>query len=224
MSEFLPTLPVLATFSLAGLLLAITPGPDMTLFLGRTLAQGRAAGLATLAGTSFGTMIHTVLAVAGISALLAASPTGFWMLKIAGALYLLWLAFQSIVKRSTFALNHDSPATGARPQAEPMRHIIMRNALMGLGVNLLNPKVVIFYMTFLPQFMAADDPNAWKIMLFLGLFYTPLTVPPMVTMILAADRVAHILKSKPIVSRAIDWLFGTVFAVFAIRILMTEGR
>ncbi len=214
MADFLPTLPVLLAFSVAGVLLAITPGPDMTLFLGRTLAQGRAAGMATLAGTSVGTMIHTVMAVAGISALLAASPTGFWILKIVGALYLLWLAFQSIVNRSTFALD----VTGKPPRS------LKRNFAMGLGVNLLNPKVVIFYMTFLPQFVSANDPNAWKIMLFLGLFFTPLTVPLMAAMILAADQVAETLKRKPAVSRSIDWVFGTVFAVFAVRILMAEGR
>jgi len=214
MADFLPTLPVLLTFCVAAILLAITPGPDMTLFLGRTLAQGRAAGIATLLGTSMGTVVHTVLAVAGISALLAASPTGFWILKIVGALYLLWLAFQAIVNKSTFALEVSS---------RPARSL-KRNFAMGLGVNLLNPKVVIFYMTFLPQFVSADDPNAWKIMLFLGLFFSVFTFPPMAAMIFAADKVAATLKAKPGISRTIDYVFGTVFAVFAVRILMTEGR
>ncbi|MGI9353990.1 MAG: LysE family translocator [Rhizobiaceae bacterium] len=214
MADFLPTLPVLLAFSLAGILLAITPGPDMTLFLSRTLAQGRTEGLAALAGTTVGTMIHTVMAVAGISALLAASPTGFWILKIVGALYLLRLAFQSIVKRSTFELE----ISGKPPRS------LKRNFAMGLGVNLLNPKVVIFYMTFLPQFVSADDPNAWRIMLFLGLFFTPLTVPLMAAMIFAADQLATTLTARPGISRVIDWVFGTVFAVFAVRILITEGR
>ena len=214
MSDFLPTLPVLLAFSVASILLSITPGPDMTLFLGRTLSQGKPAGLASLFGAAFGTIIHTVMVVAGISALLVASPTGFWILKIVGAVYLLWLAYQSIAKGSTFALE-----TNESPQVS-----LFQNFAMGISINLLNPKIVIFYMTFLPQFVSSDDPNAWKIMLFLGLFFAPLTVPLMVILIFAADKVAATLKSKPSVSRLIDYLFGTVFAVFAIRNLITEGR
>ncbi len=214
MPNFIPDLPILLAFSLAAILLAITPGPDMTLFLGRTLTQGRSAGLMTLAGTIVGTMIHTILVVAGISALLAASPTGFWMLKIIGALYLLWLAYQAIFSRSTFSLETNWA----------VRQSSTRNFWLGLGVNLLNPKVIIFYITFLPQFVEAADPFAWQKMLFLGLFFSVVSGPLLVGLIFAADRVANTLRNNPKISRGIDYLFAGVFAAFALKILTTQAR
>ena len=96
---------------------------------------------------------------------------------------------------------------------------------MGLGVNLLNPKVVIFYMTFLPQFVTASDPNAWKIMLFLGLYLLRLHLPAHGRDNLRRRQGGSDAEGpKPGISRAIDYVFGTVFAAFAIKILTTEGR
>lgn len=211
---YLPSWTVLVTFSIAATILAITPGPDMTLFLGRTLTQGRLAGIASLMGASTGIIIHTIFAVVGLSALLAASPTGFWALKIVGALYLLWLAFQAVFNSSVFELN---------PQDKPTVSLL-HNYLMGIGVNILNPKVVIFYMTFLPQFVSAVDPSAWKKMLFLGLYSSVLTAPMMICLILVANEFAELLKRQPTLSRGIHYLFGTVFTIFAVKILLTEGK
>lgn len=214
LANFVPEWSVIAAFTIAGLLLSWTPGPDMTLFLGRTLAQGRLAGIVSLLGASAGTLVHTFLAIVGISALIATSPTGFWVLKIVGALYLLWLAWQAIFVRSTFDV--DSKKT------QPLS--LFRNFLFGVGVNLLNPKVILFYMTFLPQFVSATDPWASAKMVFLGLYFVVLTVPPMVILIFVADRFTVALKRKPVIARSIDYVFGTVFAAFAVRILFTQGR
>ena len=205
---------VLLTFVPAALLLNLTPGPDMTLFVGRTLSGGRSAGLAALMGTATGCTLHTLAAVAGISALLAASPAAFWVLKIVGAAYLLWLAFQAIVKGSTFRLD-----VGERKQVS-----VLNNYLTGVGINIFNPKVVIFFITFLPQFVSASDPNAWKKMLTLGLYFVLFSTPLMALMVLMADRMAKALLANPKLTRLIDWLFGTIFAAFAVRILFTEGR
>ena len=102
--EFIPSLAVLSAFTIAALVLTITPGPDMTLFLGRALTQGRAAGMAAMFGASCGVVIHTLLAAFGISALIQASPNAFLVLKLVGALYLAWLAIQAIREGSSFAL------------------------------------------------------------------------------------------------------------------------
>ena len=210
--DILPSLPTLGAFTLASFVLAITPGPDMTLFLGRTLAQGRGAGLMVLAGTCLGCVVHTVAAVTGVSAVLAASPAAFGVLKIVGALYLAWLAFQAVRGGSTFRLE----AAGA-----PMS---MRRAfLTGLGVNILNPKVLLFFMTFLPQFVTADDPAAAGKMLFLGLYFVVFSAPLLVAMILAAERLSATLQRNPRIARGLDWLFATVFAAFAIRILTARA-
>jgi threonine/homoserine/homoserine lactone efflux protein len=158
--DFLPTLPVLAAYVAAVLVITFTPGPDMTLFLGKAVRQGRASGMAAMLGASTGVLVHTVLVALGLSALVAASATAFLVLKIVGALYLLWLAVQAL--RHGSALNLD--AGGAPPQGEPL----YRTWLQGLGVNLLNPKIIMFFMTFLPQFVAAGDPDAAEKLIFLG--------------------------------------------------------
>jgi threonine/homoserine/homoserine lactone efflux protein len=94
--DFLPSLPVLGAYVVAVIIIIFTPGPDMTLFLGKAVRQGRASGMAAMLGASTGILIHTTLVALGLSALLAASATAFFVLKVAGALYLLWLAIDAI--------------------------------------------------------------------------------------------------------------------------------
>lgn len=212
---FIPDLPTLLAFTLAAFVLTITPGPDMTLFLGRTLSEGRAAGMAAMLGAASGIVVHTSLAAFGISALIAASPQAFFALKIVGAGYLVYLAVQAIRGGSTFKL--DGKAVG-RP------HSLLSNWLTGLGINLLNPKIVLFFVTFLPQFVSARDADVTGKLFFLGMFFIVLAVPMSIAMILAADRFAAALKRRPKVMRAIDWLFASVFSAFAVRILLTQGR
>lgn len=212
--EFIPALPVLAAFALASFILTITPGPDMTLFLGKTLAQGRRAGLAAMCGAFSGSFLHTLLAAFGLSALLASSATAFGLLKIAGALYLLWLAWDAVAHGSALSLREVS----ARP--EPLRRVYLK----GLGVNLLNPKIILFFVTFLPQFVTAADPAAPAKLLFLGFFFIALALPLCVLIVLAADRIAARLKHAPRLTRLIDWLFAGVFGAFAVRLLLEPSR
>ncbi len=186
----------------------------MTLMLGRTLSNGRQAGLSVLLGTVTGCFMHTIFAVIGISAILAASTTAFLVLKICGALYLLWLAFTAIFKGSTFRLNREkSSHTG-----------FWNNFFTGLSVNILNPKVVIFFLTFLPQFVSVTDPYAWQKMLFLGLLLNTIATPISAMIVITANSFAKTLKVNPKINRMIDYLFGTVFTVFAVKILLTEGK
>src|SRR5438270_12725719 len=138
---FLPGIDVLAAYTLAALVLIFTPGPDMTLFVGQTLMAGRTRGFAAMLGASSGIAIHSLLAAFGLSALLAASATAFTVVKIAGVVYLIWLAIGAIRHGSALTL---SPEAGGR---QPIGRVF----LVGLGVNLLNPKIVMFFLTFLPQ-------------------------------------------------------------------------
>src|SRR4029079_3547483 len=105
LSDFVPDLPVLAGYTVAAVILGLTPGPDMTLFLSKTVSQSRAAGLAAFAGANTGLVIDSARVSAGLSALLAASATAFTILKIVGAIYLAWLAFDAIRNGSSFSLN-----------------------------------------------------------------------------------------------------------------------
>lgn len=210
--EFLPTLPILSAFSVAALILTLTPGPDMTLFLGRALSQGRAAGMAALVGASTGVVIHTLLAAFGISALIQASPNGFLALKIVGAIYLLWLAIQAIREGSAFSIEEAT----IKPKS------LTSNWLTGIGINMLNPKIILFFITFLPQFVSPEDTNAAGKMIFLGLYFIFIGGICCSMMIYAVDKVADTLKRNPKITRAIDYLFAGVFSAFAIRILFTE--
>ncbi len=212
--EFIPSLPILLTFSVATFLLAITPGPDMTLFVARSLSQGRLAGFITMIGASSGIVVHTLLAAFGVSALIAVSQTGFFILKIVGALYLLWLAIDAI--RNGSALDTENKGT--------RKLTLFQNWITGVGVNLLNPKIVIFFITFLPQFVSPTDPDAASKMIFLGLYFIALAAFIATLVILLVDWLADMLKSNRRIMRTIDWLFAGVFSAFAIRLLFVEGK
>ncbi|NDW04460.1 LysE family translocator [Jiella pacifica] len=212
---FIPDLSTILAFSVACFVLTITPGPDMTLFLGRTLAGGRASGIAAYAGASTGSLIHTTLAAVGLSALIAASPEAFFVLKIFGAGYLIFLAVQAIRTGSTFKLD----ANGEKKQPS-----LKGSWLTGIGINLSNPKIILFFVTFLPQFVHAGDPHAGQKLFFLGVYFIVFATPFSLAMIVAADKLASALKRRPKITRAIDYLFASIFSAFAVKILMTQGR
>ena len=157
MPWFVPGWEILVPFAFASMILALTPGPDMAFLLGRTSAQGQRAGLICVLGITLGIAVHTMAVAVGLSALLAASATAFAILKYAGALYLLWLAYH--------ALRH-----GAQLQLSdaPTRAPVHRVFWQALLINLLNPKVALFFLTFLPQFVDHADPAAMGKLLFIG--------------------------------------------------------
>ena len=211
---FFPGALTFLQFALATAVLALTPGPDMTLFVGRAISEGRAAGLACMAGAFTGIVIHTLLVAFGLSALIAASPAAFGALKTAGAIYLVWLALQAVRVGSAF-----SPDTAKRRSAG-----LLANWATGVGINLLNPKIVLFFMTFLPQFVVADDPHARGKLVFLGLSFIALSIPLTVPLVLAADRFAGLLRRNPRLTRLVDWAFAGVFSAFALKLLVSEDR
>jgi threonine/homoserine/homoserine lactone efflux protein len=212
--NFLPDLTTLLTYSVASILLFITPGPDMSLWLSRTIGSGRAAGVAAMVGTNLGCVVHTLLAAFGVSALIAASQTGFFILKIIGAVYLLWLAFDAI--RNGSSLNVKATEGG--------KASVLSSFLMGITVNLTNPKVVLFFITFLPQFVSASDPDVTGKLLFLGLYFVLINTPLAFLVILGAEKLVGWLKSRPKVLRGIDYSFAGVFAFFAFKIALTQGK
>lgn len=212
--DFVPGLPILAAFALATLLLAITPGPDMTLWMSRTIRDGRAIGLMTLLGTNLGIGIHTLLVAFGVSALVVASPVAFLVLKTGGAGYLLWLAIQAVRNRSVLSVKTTGKTNASMGKA----------FLNGLWVNLLNPKVIIFFMTFLPQFVSVNDPHVTGKLIFLGLLSILIALPIAIVVVLGANGLADWLKRKPQVMRIVDYVFAAVFSVFAVKILLTQSR
>jgi threonine/homoserine/homoserine lactone efflux protein len=210
---FLPDFSTLLTYSLACFVLFITPGPDMSLFLAKTIAGGRKAGMASGLGALTGCCVHTLLAAFGLSALLAASATAFTVLKIVGAVYLLWMAVEAIRHGSVLRLKDE-----ARGEVS-----FLRSFLLGVGINLTNPKIVLFFVTFLPQFVQADDPHAADKLVFLGLFVA-FSTPLMALLVMAAERVTGALRDRPKIMRALDYTFAGLFSAFAVRILVASAR
>jgi threonine/homoserine/homoserine lactone efflux protein len=214
MFNFIPDWPTLAAYILASTILTLTPGPDMTLFLSRALIQGRAAGLACMSGALTGIAVHTCVVALGLSALIIAAPVAFVTLKVIGAGYLVWLAIDAIRNGSSLTLKAEKQA----PKS------LRANFLTGIGINLLNPKIILFFMTFLPQFVAAGDPHATGKLFFLGAMFILIAVPIIVPMILAADRLAAALARSRVITRILDWSIAGIFGAFAARILATAAR
>ena len=157
----MPAPPTLLLFAISALALIAIPGPNMIYIVTRTLNQGRAAGIASAFGVETGTLVHVALAVLGISALLAASPVAFTVVRYLGAAYLLYLGARALFTR------YVPPA-----EVEQAPRSIRQAFTDGLVVNVLNPKVGLFFLAFLPQFVANDrSPTAVQTLILGGVFF-----------------------------------------------------
>ena len=214
MTPFFPSPSLAAAYFIACLLLAATPGADMAVFLSRTLAGGRSQGFAAQAGANVGLVVHTFAAALGLSALLAASSEAYEAVKIGGALYLLWLAWRAIRHGSALKLAGDPSARGG-----------LRGAFAnGLFINLTNPKIVLFFLTFLPQFISASDPHASTKLFVLGVGFIVITTLVNAIVVLVAGHFVAAAKRNPRALRIFDYGFAALMSVFAGRLLWSETR
>ena len=146
----------------AGILLNLYPGPDTFYIIGRSLAQGRGAGVCAALGISSGALIHTLLGAFGLSAVLTASASAFTIVKYLGAAYLIYQGVRLILDRSV----------PAAPQSNgQIRSGLRRVYRQGVLTNVLNPKVAVFFLAFLPQFISASSPNKVLSFILLGLIF-----------------------------------------------------
>jgi threonine/homoserine/homoserine lactone efflux protein len=211
--------PFFASPSLAGgylvacLLLAATPGADMALFLSRTLAGGRGQGFAAQAGANAGLLVHSSAAALGLSALLAASAGAYQAVKVAGALYLLWLAFSALRQGTALKLKSGNGAGGLRGAF-----------LNGFVINIANPKIVLFFVTFLPQFIDARDPHASAKLFMLGLGFIAITTVVNAVVILVAGRFVAAARANPRALRWFDYGFAALMSAFALRLAWGRAR
>ena len=214
MTLFFPSASLAAGYLVACLMLAATPGADMALFLSRTLGGGRMQGFAAQAGANAGLIVHTVAAALGLSALLAASAEAYQAVKIAGALYLLWLAFRALKHGTALKLNAEGAATGG-----------LRGAFLnGLLINLANPKIVLFFVTFLPQFIDARDAHASLKLFALGFGFIAITTIVNAAVILVAARFVPATRTNPRALKAFDCAFAALMSAFAARLVWTEAH
>ena len=191
----------LALFVISGLLLNLTPGQDTLYIVGRTMSQGRRAGLLSVLGISSGSVIHTIAAALGLSAILAASAMAFTIVKLAGAAYLIYLGVKMLIDRS-------AGPTATRAFGRDRSIEIYRAALL---TNVLNPKVALFFMAFLPQFV--DPASASRIVsfLFLGAVFIFNGTLWCLVLVFAADAMSLRLRNSP---SAGAWLKRTTGVVF----------
>ena len=199
---------LLLAYLAACLILVLTPGPDLMFVLGQALAGGARRGWAAVTGICCGALCHILLASLGVAALLAAEPALFAALRVAGAGYLLWLGVQALrdARRGAPVLAPGGPA----------RHVV----LQGMLTNLLNPKVALFFLAFLPQFVAPGRAPAWAQMLLLGPLLPLLAIPFFALVIEGAGRAASALSRSARATRWLHGIAGSIFLGLGLRLLL----
>ncbi len=202
-------------FVVAGVVLNITPGPDTAYIVGRSVQFGWRGGFAAALGISAGCLVHVFAAAIGLSALLAASSTAFLAIKLIGAAYLFYIGVKMILSRSS----DDDKEAGVQ-QVMSLRQVFWQGVL----TNALNPKVALFFLAFLPQFVDADAPRKALAFLLLGsLFIATGTLWCLGVAIFAAKAAGRMRRS----GRAMLWInraLGVVFIGLGLRVAMTDGR
>jgi len=209
----MPELANLLAFALICLGMVLTPGPNMIYLISRSICQGRAAGLISLGGVALGFVVYMLCAALGITALVMAVPLAYDALRIAGALYLLYLAWQALRPggRSPFQVC-DLPADSPR-----------RLFGMGLLTSLLNPKIAVMYLSLMPQFIEPGHGSVLSQSLVLGCTQIAISVTVNALIAVMAGSIAVFLASRPSWQQVQRWLMGTVLAGLAVRML-AEGR
>lgn len=229
-------------FALAALVLVLTPGPNMIYCVSRALCQGRAAGLISLAGVMLGFVVHLLAASLGLTALLLAVPFAFDAIRLAGAAYLLWLAWQAVKpggtapfpSAPTLAASRASlPPEGAgralgRPGAAAARELPQDGPgklfAMGFVTNVLNPKVAMFYLSFFPQFLHPEKGSVLLQSLQLGVIQIGVSGGVNALLIFCAGGLTAFLSRSEGWLRAQRWVMGSVLALLALRIAVPDRK
>ncbi len=194
-------------FVLSGLLLNIAPGPDTFYILGRTAGQGWRGGAVAALGIGSGCFVHIVAGALGLSALLAASATAFTVLKWVGGAYLVWMGI-AMLRTTTQTLQ---PAQAPRQQ-------LRRVFVQGFATNALNPKVALFFLAFLPQFIAPEAPHKALAFLFLGCVFNFNATLWNLFVAWSAARIARSVKDSRAVRTWVNRSIGGVFIYLGVRL------
>lgn len=203
--------------------LCLTPGIDTVYILTRTVAGGRAEGLASALGINTGLVVHTLLVAAGLSLVLAASPVAFGAIKVAGAAYLVVMGARSVVgalrgdATSFSALGErDGDAAGGAARASTLR-----TYAQGVLTNVLNPKIILFFLALLPQFVATPNPYGPLPFLALGLTYVALSTLWTVVIVAVAAPFSGLLRRSPRAGRVTGVVSGLVYVALGAMIFLT---
>ena len=200
------------TFLIAAILLNLSPGPDIAFILGQTVRGGRSAGFAAMFGIWTGAFGHVLMAAAGLSAILVTSALAFFVVKWIGAAYLIWLGVSALRSNGgSFVSEQIAATTGFLP-------IYRQGALVGL----LNPKVAVFFLAFLPQFVVTGAGPAWAQLFLHGFLIIVVAVfiePPLV---LAGARLTTKLRTDPRIGLWLDRGLGAIFVTLGLRLALQQ--
>ncbi|HEK3002543.1 LysE family translocator [Proteus mirabilis] len=209
----MPTLLNMGTFALLSLGLVLTPGPNMIYLISRSISQGRNAGFISLIGVAVGYIFYMLLAAFGITAIFMAVPYAYDTLKICGAIYLLYIAWQSI-------------KPGGRSIFHPKKLLSGNTTklfVMGFITNLLNPKIALMYLSLLPQFISVQNGNVLNQSLILGSIQIIISIAVNALVVVTAGAIAGFFIQRPRWALIQRWFMATILGVLAIK-LATETR
>jgi threonine/homoserine/homoserine lactone efflux protein len=202
----------LLLFLAAGLALNFTPGPDMLYVTARGASEGKSAGIVSALGIGAGTLVHITLVALGLAALLAAVPLAYTVVRIGGAAYLVYLGVRALRSRSSLTLQHVEPAS--------LRTIFRQ----GVITNVLNPKVALFFLAFLPQFIDPSRGNPALQVVALGLLFDTTGTIVNLGVALGSSRAAASLRRNTRAADILQKITGALFIGLGVRLAITGRR
>ena len=203
----------LAFFFAASWMLIITPGPDMIYVITRGISQGRKAGMISAVGVTLGILVHTVFAAFGLAIILRTSALTFLAVKFAGAGYLIFLGVKTLKDKSDFKLSRDKPKDGFK-----------KIFVQGILSNVLNPKIALFFLAFLPQFVNPGHGSASIQMVYLGLTFALFGIVFLVLLGYFSGGIGLWLSNKQTFTEKIRWFTGSVLIALGLRLAFMERR
>lgn len=201
-----------SVFIVTGILLIITPGPDTFYILGRSMAQDRSSGIASALGVGAGSLVHTLAAALGLSTIIAASATAFLAVKVAGAVYLVYLGVRMLLK-------HSSASSIPTAFSSSGFFAVFRQ---GLLTNVLNPKVALFFLAFMPQFITETSNTKFAAFITLGLCFVVTGTTWCMGLAWFASFLGNGLRGRPSFSKAINRIAGALFVFLGFRLATTK--
>ncbi|MGZ8376336.1 MAG: LysE family translocator [Gemmatirosa sp.] len=208
----MPERDALLLFLATGLALNLTPGPDMLYVAARGASEGRAAGVASALGIAAGTLVHIALVALGLAALLTAVPVAYTVVRLAGAAYLVYLGLRALLRPSLLAERTLTPAS---------RWIVFRQ---GVVTNVLNPKVALFFLAFLPQFVDPARGDAGRQVLALGLLFNTSGTIVNLAVAFGASRAAAHLRRSARAAQLLERATGALFIALGVRLALAGRR
>ncbi len=205
----------LMLFIISGLLLNISPGPDTVLIVSRSASQGWRAGLVAVAGIGTGVCVHIFAAALGVSALLATSATAFTLVKLAGAAYLVYLGVKMLLAKRA-----EHGVVAHQVSAASFRSIF----LQGFVTNVLNPKVALFFLAFVPQFIAVDAANKALAFVILGFIFNLNGMLWCVFLAVSAGLAGKKMKVSPLVAQWLNKSIGALFVALGVKLALADQR